>query len=166
MSILQTTTIKHPSSTANNITLYSDGTISFKDSNGYVLKSGDTMSGSLTLPTQTAGTRNNTAATMDMFNQEFISYYNAIGPGSQGYQKLPSGIIIQWGYNTPAGVGSQYIGFPISFNLSCQVSITNAMTTSPVALYYSTGNWTLSAIDAFNYNGSGVWSFAWIAICK
>lgn len=45
---------------------------------------------------------------------------SAVSKAGNGYQKLPSGLIIQWGLNTIAtGLGGQTITFPIAFPTAC-----------------------------------------------
>ena len=39
--------------------------------------------------------------------------------GGTGYQKLPSGLIIQWGMATVAGDGLAYVTFPLAFTQAC-----------------------------------------------
>jgi len=78
-----------------------------------VKRAGDMMTGALTLPAQVAGTRNNTAATMAMFADEFAS-----STAANGYQKLPSGLIVQWmniANNNALGTGFSQHTFPIAF---------------------------------------------------
>ncbi len=125
----------------------------------YVNVTGDTMTGPLTLPAQAAGTRNNTAATMQMFASEF-----PVSLGTAGYQRLPSGLIIQWGYGNPYGVGVQYTSFPIAFpNYVFQVMLTNASNASPVALSLSAADWNAAGFYAYTSNGAGWWVYSWVA---
>ena len=88
-----------------------------------VKRAGDTMTGALTLPAQVAGTRNNTAATMAMFADEFAS-----STAANGYQKLPSGLIVQWmniANNNMHGAGFSQHTFPIAFpNAALSISLT------------------------------------------
>jgi len=82
-----------------------------------VQKSGDTMSGALALftgstaPTPSAGDRTTKLATTAMFDSEFVKSIVA-----NGYQKLPSGLIIQWGSGTAGQNGGNVLNnFPIAF---------------------------------------------------
>ena len=45
--------------------------------------------------------------------------------GSSGYQKLPNGLILQWGTYTSATDDNQTISFPIAFTTACYVAITS-----------------------------------------
>jgi len=59
------------------------------------------------------GERSNTVATMKMFADEFLT-----SKAGTGWQKLPSGLIIQWGFSAPTGSVSS-ISFPIAFPTAC-----------------------------------------------
>lgn len=61
------------------------------------------------------GARSKALATMQKFADEFGA--SLVG---NGYQKLPSGLIIQWGFAGPVpGPGSLLVTFPIAFASSC-----------------------------------------------
>lgn len=84
--------------------------------------------------------------------------------GSSGYQKLPSGLIVQWGKVVNAGAwSSKNVTLPISFpssGLSILVGETNAGTAHPFAgAFVST-----SVFNAFSGSGSAAWDIYWIAI--
>jgi len=66
-----------------------------------------------TAPNPTAGTRSQALATMQMFADEFGASLAAAG-----YQKLPSGLIIQWGgisYFASSGAAGTTASLPIAF---------------------------------------------------
>lgn len=67
----------------------------------------------------------------------------ALSKSSNGYQKLPSGLIIQWGWYTPANANQQYtLTFPIAFPntvLSTMFSSINSGTNT-TALGYAPNN--------------------------
>lgn len=92
------------------------------------------LTGTPTAPTPTTGDRSTKIATTEMFNSEFTKSLS-----SNGYQKLPSGLIIQWGKSTTTAVV-----FPISFSslvLRCFVIPGNLNTTgSLTANYFFVGN--------------------------
>lgn len=70
------------------------------------------FTGTPTAPTPTNGDRTNKIATMAMFNSEFT---NSLAVN--GYQKLPSGLIIQWGMiNSVATDTPVNLTFPIAFS--------------------------------------------------
>lgn len=72
------------------------------------------------LTTPPTGDRSNKAATTQMFANEFAASLTA-----NGYQKLPSGLIVQWGSafarsaDSVALSGEAYTPFPIAFPTSC-----------------------------------------------
>lgn len=69
-----------------------------------------TFTGVPSAPTASAGTRSTAIATMQNFANEFGSSLAA-----NGYQKLPSGLIIQWGTCTGITTSDVVITFPIAF---------------------------------------------------
>jgi hypothetical protein len=99
---------------------------------------------------------------------------------SAGYQKLPSGLIIQWGYKSftnTRGLGYVYttnVTFPISFPSVCyQVFITpKGFTTGGESIehIYSASNITLTGFTANccrvsgSNSGSEIGYFCWLAI--
>ena len=121
------TTIVIPATVASDqFTVYAFSSFSIAN---VVQKSGDVMAGALALfagstaPTPAAGTRTTALATMANFANEFVSSLT-----SNGYQKFPSGLILQWQTVTiaaaPAGSspGAPSIlnfTFPIPFITAC-----------------------------------------------
>jgi len=88
--------------------------------------------------------------------------------GSTGYQKLPNGVIIQWGYSSvaPGASGGTTVTFPITFptaftGISTQVSdtITSTITTALLISSISTSSVKLGTTYA-----SGNLPVYWIAI--
>jgi hypothetical protein len=79
-------------------------------------KAGGTMTGALALaagstaPNPVAGDRSQALATTQMFADEFGSSL-----ATSGYQKLPSGLIIQWGQSVSSSAGNVSVTFPIEF---------------------------------------------------
>ena len=73
---------------------------------GYVKKTGDTMTGTLTIPN---GTASGHAVNLGQFGNSL---------SNNGYQKLPSGLIIQWGVisgNVTTEITYLSVAFPIAF---------------------------------------------------
>lgn len=68
------------------------------------------FTGTPTAPTPSIGTRSTAIATMQNFANEFGSSLAA-----NGYQKLPSGLIIQWGKATSQPNASTNLTYPIAF---------------------------------------------------
>lgn len=81
-----------------------------------------TFTGVPSAPTASAGTRSTAIATMQNFANEFGSSLTA-----NGYQKLPSGLIVQWGSH-PAGYVVQ--SYPIAFPNAVFIVIGTATTVS------------------------------------
>lgn len=94
---------------------------------------------------------------------------------ASGYQKLPSGLIVQWGsgvYTATLGVGnySRAISFPIAFPTAC-VSISQTLLTGDAA---GLGYWATSGVHSLTaggftsviYKGTsyGTWASAYISI--
>lgn len=94
---------------------------------------------------------------------------NAASIGSSGYQKLASGLILQWGVSTPPTPGSYTITFPIAFptrpcfgNVSAYMVQSNETATTTV--YELT---TTNMAVNFQYGGSvhgGGRGYTWLAI--
>lgn len=110
------TTIGVPATVAGDqFTIYAFSSFSVANA---VQKSGDVMAGALALfagstaPNQAAGTRGTAVATMNSFASEFVA--NLSG---SGYQKLPSGLIIQWAsVALPSAANtSTTVAWPIQF---------------------------------------------------
>lgn len=123
-------------------------------------------SGSLLAVSPATGNRTDLVATMKKFADEFGSLME-----TNGWQKLASGLIIQWGKSTGVS-GNNVITFPIAFPNAClftmasvdaelssvgdtsRTSITNGKTTTTATFY---GGQTES-------NGAAAGPFNWFAI--
>ena len=86
--------------------------------NLYVAKSGGTMTGLLTLSGDP--TNNNHAATKAYVDSKAVDPFTGVGRQllqNNGYQKLPGGLILQWGRASvpTAWFGTQTVTFPIAF---------------------------------------------------
>jgi len=116
--------------------------------------------GPLTLPSASllaaspaTGDRTELIATMKKFADEF-----GAGLTANGYQKLPSGLIIQWGAASATVAGTP-VTFPIAFPnafLGCGIGIAS------VSSYPAFQNPTLSGFTM--YCSTGTSSHYWIAI--
>lgn len=86
---------------------------------------------------------------------------------TNGYQKLPSGLIIQWGASTPSG-GNQSISLPISFPNSFLAVVPQMADTNTSAYAYVSGTKTsVSAFTLVTRNSAGTataYLTNWIAI--
>jgi len=69
------------------------------------------FTGTPTATIPATGVRGNAIATMQKFADEFFMSVS----GSGGYQKLPSGLIVQWGAATVAAYGGTTVVFPTTF---------------------------------------------------
>lgn len=107
------------------------------------------------------------AGTVKELNDRFINDFLNL-KSEKGYQKLPSGLIIQWGRFTPTmatTVGSpQYVSYPIAFpnKLLFAVPSTNGGATSGNELaHIDTSLSTKTQLGIYtNYNNSDCWYFA------
>jgi hypothetical protein len=168
---------------------------------GFVAKTGDTMTGPLVVPNATAGNQalNQDAGdaryvnvTGDTVNGQLIvgdlvantgrSYsdffmgndtlFNLMEFRNQsknpvGYQKLPGGLILQWGY--ASGAGAVLVSFPITFPNGC-ASVTASANSAQSAFYefcsvsgIGNSNFTLDTFywnNAFAAGTVGCWWFA------
>ena len=107
------------------------------------------------------------AGTVKELNDRFINDFLNL-KSENGYQKLPSGLIIQWGRFTPTmatTVGSpQYVSYPIAFpnKLLFAVPSTNGGATSGTEIaHIDTSLSTKTQLGIYtNYNNSDCWYFA------
>jgi hypothetical protein len=83
------------------------GAIQLNGSDKLVLNADGTLSGTANPAT---GLRSQALATMQKFADEF----NLLA-GDNGYQKLPSGLIIQWGSVTSSASADLVVNYPIQF---------------------------------------------------
>ena len=84
---------------------------------------------------------------------------------TSGYQKLPSGLIIQWGAQTNSSLGSGTINYPIAFTTAACALTATATRVSPghTIKVSQTGNsgFTWEALDLAGFDTA---AFTWIAI--
>ena len=117
--------------------------------------------------TSTATNQALTAAQGNVLNARFVNDFLNL-KSENGYQKLPSGLIIQWGRFTPTmatTVGSpQYVSYPIAFpnKLLFAVPSTNGGATSGTEIaHIDTSLSTKTQLGIYtNYNNSDCWYFA------
>ncbi len=104
----------------------------------------------------------------DFYVNQNVVWNNGNTPVSKatnGYQKLPSGLIIQWGYGYVSATSTATITFPIAFPNACL----NVVATDVNAQYeYNTdvGSLTTTTFTALNGNSNSTYAhnFYWIAI--
>ena len=82
--------------------------------------------------------------------------------GTSGYQKLPSGLIIQWGSNGAGGNGAASVSFPISFPTACvNVQVTGGYSGTSGN---STGAYSVTTSGfSYTYHYSGTTDY-WLAV--
>ena len=113
-----------------------------------------------TAPNPATGTRSQAIATMQTFADEFASSLAA-----SGYQKLPSGLIIQWGIAGAVAAGqSALVTFPISFPnviwsiVPCGMSASNSTQYAPTVFGATAAGFNVGS------TGSGYSNILWMAI--
>lgn len=89
---------------------------------------------------------------------------------ASGYQKLPSGLYIQWGSTGSLGSASNTtVSFPTSFPSSCFQVMAGITANSGGAVgatgHWGTGNYTASGFDLYNRT-SAAYAFNWMAVGK
>lgn len=134
-----------------------------------VQKSGDVMAGALALaagstaPTPSLGDRSTLLATMAAFAQEF-----GASLALSGYQKLPSGLIIQWGTANGSASGSKAVTFPVAFPNACyavNLSVFNPATYIPaISASPNQTGFSFIANTSPGTAGSSTAAVYWIAI--
>lgn len=110
------------------------------------------FSGAPTAPNPATGLRSAQLATMQKFADEFVGALQG-----NGYQRLPSGLIIQWGNAgyIPAG-GSVLITFPIAFPNSIFLTVGgNAYAAAGDVVAASVGSQWISSAQFRIYNSGG-----------
>ena len=86
---------------------------------------------------------------------------------TNGYQKMPSGVIIQWGYVASGGGSSgTTITFPIAFSATPSVNVTSA---SSVTIVYNAASTSSTTTTVYSYSsttggGASASPFFWMAI--
>lgn len=89
---------------------------------------------------------------------------------SNGYAKLPGGLIIQWGTGSQSGgSGSQAITFPIAFPNACLMGLASNSAGGAPTAFHGTGTITPTAMTIYSATSSGVaagsgTAFRWIAV--
>jgi len=104
--------------------------------------------------TQANGTNNTTIATTAFA-------YGTLSAANAGYQKLPSGLIIQWGGTASYGSAQNAITFPVTFP-SAVTSIVITMVDTPTVSKFAC--YSDQTTSGFNLNVRYTGSASWIAI--
>ncbi|MDO8294377.1 MAG: hypothetical protein Q7T29_16165 [Gallionella sp.] len=111
--------------------------------------------------TPSLGDRTTKAATMACFSQEFGASLT-----SAGYQKLPSGLIIQWGSTADVTAGgTTVVNYPIAFpNGMMGLSVSPSFSTVGAAAAYMSHINTSNSQMTINNTGAVTCAARWIAI--
>jgi hypothetical protein len=91
------------------------------------------------------------------YNPEF-----AASRGANGYQKLPGGLIIQWGSYSNSTTGGAIVTLPIAFPNAVLCGLATDSGSSAYA--YGCGNLALSSITIWPNQSTAAWAARWIAI--
>lgn len=83
--------------------------------------------------------------------------------GANGYQKLPGGLILQWGNTAVASMDAYTISFPIAFPTACQLAMGGWVGSDSVAGALGNATRTTTGISG-NMNGSGAATVNWLAL--
>lgn len=119
-----------------------------------VLAASPTLTGTPLAPTASAGTSNTQIATTAFANPAFDS-------SSTGYNKLPSGVIIQWGLSGSIGAGgTDVVTFPLAFATACRVLLATPLNTGGLAV----SNGGTTTLGSITNDGASPSAFAYIAI--
>lgn len=147
--------------TSGTISMGTPGTLSVSSSNS---ASGSTHTHEVTFPVSSVkGAASDTAATGNIILADLTSFQRS--GTTNGYQRLPSGLIIQWG-NQASGGTSTNVTFPTAFSSACySVTLTSFLSgdvggvdnSSILSSAPSTTGFTIS-------NASSITSIYWMAI--
>ncbi len=102
------------------------------------------------------------------YSFEDVTSVNDLSFASSGYYRLPSGLIIQWGYIDVASGSTAAVTFPIAFPNAC-LAVTTTSDSTPISggqyAYDSTiRDVTTSGFTAYNISAANTMRFRWIAI--
>lgn len=126
-----------------------------------------TFTGTPTAPTATVGTNTTQVATTAFTLAEIAANFTGSNQslGSNGYQKLPGGLIVQWG-NGNSSAGSLSVTYPIAFpNAIFQVVAVCAVTANIVAVVQSQSASGASILTHIGSTGAGATTVVrWFAI--
>ena len=129
--------------------------------NNYAPLASPTLTGIPTVPTPAASDISSTIANTAFVNSLFTSHSLGSTYGSSGYQKLPGGLIIQWGQYTNT-IASQTFNFPIAFPTSCLciIATDTGGGAHAIGLYANSNNtfvaWSTAYTTIFNMIAIGV----------
>jgi hypothetical protein len=127
-----------------------------------------TPDGSMKLARGNAGATTQDILTVDasgnvLVDGNNLNLFSARSLSASGYQRLPGGLIIQWGAVTAAAGTNTTATFPITFPNACLQAVANAKDTFGATYRMSAHSWgTASMLIANTY--SGAIAASWFAI--
>lgn len=86
---------------------------------------------------------------------------------ANGYQKLPSGVIFQWGFVSTNGSGLATVVFPLAFPTACLQGLATGAANNSFTYVATTGNYstTTMAVNAANGSNTGISvGVSWLAV--
>lgn len=121
-----------------------------------------TFTGTPTAPTPATNTNTTQIATTAFLFQQFTGNQSL---SANGYQRLPGGLIIQWGVAGSIASGvSIPITFPVAFSSACYAVVSVATDTNQYNVTAQAGSITVSGFNLRNNNAVTTLSSNWIAI--
>lgn len=122
------------------------------------------LTGVPTAPTAAAGTSTTQIATTAFVNSNFTGSNQSLT--STGYQKLPGGLIIQWGNSPQSNNGGPYtVTFPIAFPNTCfTVNLTIGTLNTDTSNSVSVGSITTTSFQFYSVGGGPTYNHYWVAI--
>ena len=109
-------------------------------STGISVSNGDGVSGNPTISNSgvlsVKGQSSDTSLTGNVTLSDLASFANSIS--SNGYQKFPAGLIIQWGSFTSNVDTAQTVSFPLEFPSACYMVCTNISTNTSITFTTTT----------------------------
>lgn len=107
------------------------------------------------------GNRTLQLATMKKFADEF----GALMTGTTGWQKLPSGLIVQWGIVSTLSSGDTTVSYPIAFPTAVKSVVGTAGSGTVFMAFCTNGTTTTSFLcNANSAGGRNAASCSWMAI--
>ena len=123
-----------------------------------------TFTGTPLAPTAAAGTNTTQIATTAFVNSNFTGSNQSLT--TNGYQKLPGGLIIQWGNSAQSNNGGPYtVTFPIAFPNACfNVNMTIGTLNTDTSNSISVSTFTTTTFQFNSVGGGPTYNHYWIAI--
>lgn len=131
-----------------------------------------TFTGNPKAPTAAQFDNDTSLATTAFVRSEILGQGNAVYDAifgksltAPGYQKLPSGLIIQWGDSITSAVGNVTITFPITFPTTQLTHSLVVQSNGPYVLFNEFNTASSMVVGGMDLSGTRVqFGFSWIAI--